>query len=455
MKKFTRVLCAMFIVAMLASLLCLPASAATVDWSNVKLEALVDMFNGYVETSDELLEDGQYCMRGFAVSPDGRFAFCGLLNPNSSAALNVIDLESARPVSCYVHEQNEGGRAYPKGIAVDDRNYVYVGEAYYPNYGAVNYAILSYNDKGELTEEGFYNAITEGTPGDKNGTKLGVNGVDIAKLDGKYYMYMVINYDWSRLYRFDVTDVKAPKLDTSFGNNGFVDLKSAFNFKDAQYLDVDTDGTIYLGGTTQTDSGLYVLSADGKSLLNTAACTKGYAVALWEDFVLVSTQSGPTCINVFDKVTMNKLATIACHDGANSYVYITVINDVMYVGDQSSGSGDYDSVVVAPLSDAAKKIISDRKAAYAAALETTTPAETTPAPVETTTPKADDTTTPKADDTTPKADETTPAAKDTTTPKADDTTAGKKEGGCGSSVAAGLLLCVIPAAVVVAKKKKD
>lgn len=450
MKNLIRVLCAVFIATVMMSCLYLPASAVSIDWNNVKLESLVDIMNSYVETSDSLLEDGQYCMRGFAVSPDGRFAFGGFLNPNSTAAMNVIDLETALPVACYVHEQTEGGRGYPKGIAVDDRGYVYVGEAYYPNYGSVDYAILSYSDKGELTEMGFYNAITDGTPGDQNGTKLGVNGVDVVKLDGKYYMYMVINYDWSRLYRFDVTDVKAPKLDTSFGTGGFVDLKNVHSMTTAQYLDVDTDGTIYIGATTTSDSGVYVLSSDGMTLLNSAACKKGYAVALWEDYIFVSTQSGPTCVNVFDKVTLQPVSTIECHDGANSYVYLAVVNDVLYVGDQGNGNADYDSIVVAPLSDAGKKIISDRKAAYAAALETTPADTTTAAPKDTTTPAPKETTTPAPDD-------STTAPKDTTTaaPK-DTTTAGKSEkSGCGSAVALGLVACIIPAAAIIVKKKKD
>ena len=66
MKKLIRVLCAVFIATVMMSCLYLPASAVSIDWNNVKLESLVDIMNSYVETSDSLLEDGQYCMRGFA-----------------------------------------------------------------------------------------------------------------------------------------------------------------------------------------------------------------------------------------------------------------------------------------------------------------------------------------------------------------------------------------------------
>ncbi len=81
-------------------------------------------------------------------------------------------------------------------------------------------------------------------------------------------------------------------------------------------------------------------------------------------------------------------------------------------------------------------------------VETTTeaPVETTPVettPVETTT-EAPDVTTPA-----PTTDVTTPAPADTTT------AAGTTEkGGCGSVVALGLIACLMPAAVVICRKKK-
>ena len=75
----------------------------------------------------------------------------------------------------------------------------------------------------------------------------------------------------------------------------------------------------------------------------------------------------------------------------------------------------------------------------------TTQDTTTVAPVTTTTPK--DTTTVAPEPTTTPQDTTTAAPKDTTT-------AGKSEkSGCGSVVALSLMVCIIPAAVVVCRKK--
>ncbi len=81
-------------------------------------------------------------------------------------------------------------------------------------------------------------------------------------------------------------------------------------------------------------------------------------------------------------------------------------------------------------------------------------ADTTP---KDTTTKAPTTTTPKEEETTTSAPTTTPADNSSTTTAggATTTTAGSNEGGCGSVVALGLMACMIPAAVVVCRKKRD
>ena len=85
------------------------------------------------------------------------------------------------------------------------------------------------------------------------------------------------------------------------------------------------------------------------------------------------------------------------------------------------------------------------------------PAETTPAPVETTPAPVE--TTPAPVETTPAPVETTPAPAETTPAPADKpaetTPAPAAKGGCGSVVALSILACMIPAAVVICKKKRD
>lgn len=452
MKKIIRVLSA--VIALTLAALCMMFTGfAAVDWNNVKPEPIIHIFSGIVLENDFSLDEGMYCMRGFAVSPDGKYAFCGFLNPKGCAALDMIDLDTAEAVDYYVHEQADALPSYPKGIAVDDRGYVYVGQAYLPNYGSVDYSILSYSDKG-MEEIGFYNVVTSGKPGDEeNSPKMGVNGVDIVKLDGKYYLYIVINYNMDRLYRFDVTDVTAPKLDTTFGNGGYVDLAATFNFSEGYYLDVDTDGTIYLGGILKTkEACLFEMSADGRELVRSAPCNGAYAVALADDYIIVTTQLGPTCLNIFDKVTFDLVATVAADSESYSYVYVTVIDDIIYIGNQGKNSADSESIVLAALSsdaeaaiEARKKSIADRAAEMSA---------DTTAPIDRDTTVADNAdTSAEPDDTTPVASDTTTATVTDTQKPAADTTAPAKDGGCGSTFVCGIAVTAILGCAIIVKKK--
>jgi len=457
MKQLLKLAAATLIILLLVPVFCLPGAAVYVaDWSGVKLEEFIRILNSYVETSDTLLIEGNHTMRGFAVSPDGKYAFGGFLNPGGTSAVNMFDLDTAVPIGAYAYEQADGKRSYAKGLAVDDRGYLYVGLAYNPNYGAVDFAVVSYNDKGEMTEVSYTNIITEGTRGSSSSPKLGVNGVAVEKLGEKYYAYFVINYDLDYLYRFDVTDPAKPTLDTSFGTGGRVDLAAKYSVpsgKDAQYLDVASDGTIYLCATTTTDC-LLIISADGNTLIDSINIPKAYSVCLTDEYIYVTSSSGPSAVNVLDRITLQQVATISGHTGANNYVYVIEVDGVLYVANQGSDTV-FDSILVAPLTDAAKALIESRRATIAAALEsanTTTPGgpdETTTSPdtePPATEPSGESTTAPVDNEST-----TAPAGSDGTTKASEP---GKK-GGCKSSVAAGLLLPAILIPAVIIRKKKD
>ena len=458
MKSAIKLTVTLILTLLLVSSLCLPGSAVTVtDWSQVKLEEFIKIINGYVETSDTLLIEGSTTMRGFTVSPDGKYAFGGFLN-GSTQAVNMFDLETAVPIGVYTHDQPNGKRSYPKGLAVDDRGYLYVGLAYNTNYGSADFAVVKYDDKGEMTEVSYTNLITDGTPGDSKSPKMGVNGAAVKKIGNNYYAYFVVNYDIDHLYRFDVTDPAKPVLDTSFGTGGHVDLAAKFsipNGKDASYLDIADDGTIYLCAATSSDC-MLVISADGNTLLDSVNIPKAYSVCLTDDYIYVTSSSGPSAVNVLDRFTLKQIATIKAHEGANNYVYVTEVNGVLYVADQSASSAGYDNILVAPLDNAASDLIAARRASIAAALDAAN--TTTTKEVVTTTPPATDkpTTEPSGQVTTaPSGDETTtaPTTPNVTT-KAPETEPAKKDG-CGSSVAAGLLFPAILIPAIIIKKKKD
>ena len=470
-----KIITLVIVLAMLTSLFVLPSAALTeADVASLKYTMLQQTSNGYSYTADDVLFAGKYCMRGMAISKDGKYMFGGFLNPNGSASIEMWETATGNLVSGLQYIQPENDKSsYPKGLATDDRGYLYAALAYNPNNTRADLATYTY-DGGELNQIGYANIVMT-----NESTKTGVNGITVEKVNGIYYAYVIVNYDVDYLVRLNVNDPKNPVVDTSFGKNGMIDLqKDPYNVKDANYIDVDTDGTIYFAASTDSDSMLYILSPDGATVINQASQTKAYGVALWEDYVFVTSQnSGKVCI--YDKVTNALVANISVtadniklpierddilfNNGISSFCNVTIVNDILFLGDQGDGAAGLDQIVAAGLTEDAAKTVAGWSDAISARLAAAYPdknatPDTTEAPKETEAPatepvtEAPETEAPATDApaTDAPADTTTAApttdAPATEAPKAD-------EGGCGGFVALGIMACIIPAAVVVCKKK--
>lgn len=451
---------------MIIPMLCIGASAEDSIWSNLKFEIFTQTYAGMnLSESDTngMLGHASKTMRGFAVSSDGAYIFGGYLHEAGSSAVEMFDAKTGRVAGTYVHTEADGSSvSYPKGLACDDRGYLYVGLANRKNKGFASMAVVKYDEKGddgwlkEVSRNVFINV--------DESTKIGVNGVAVYQNAGKYYLYIIVNYDVDYLYRMDVTDPANPVIDTTFGSEGRIDLQgSKYDVNDANYLDIGEDGMIYIGYKGNSVSGLMVLSPDGKDVIKTIAQNKGYAVRLWENYILVSTQSGPTSICVYDKTTYDLVASFQLtndnvttrfedltFDGMNSIVGIEIVNDVLYIGDQTGSL--YDQILMAPLTvvgepivNAYIQVLTDRFAQAATTAPETTKAPETEAP-ET---KAPETEAPETE-----APET--AAPETNAPetKAPETEAPAASSGCGSSVAyAAVAIVAVLGTAVVFKKK--
>lgn len=460
MKK--RIFASVLVCLMLASVLCTPAFATVPAdiWNDLKFSIFTQTSVGYNFAEFDtggMLGHAQTAMRGFAVAPDGSYVFGGYLNPGNTSAVEMFDGKTGKVAGTYVHTEEDGKSiSYPKGLACDDRGYLYVGLASRSNKAFATLDVVKYDEKGS---DGWLKCVSSQKfiTTDDN-TKTGINGVAVREIAGKYMLYIVVNYDVDYLYRFDVTDPANPVVDATFGDNGRIDLqKDPFKLKEGNYLDVDDDGTIYLGCTTNEGAGFITISEDGKKVINTVSQSKGYAVKLWEGYVLVSTQSGPTCICVYDKATLTLLTTINFSDtnvaktcdafefgGLNSIVGIGVANDVLYVADQGPNNG-IDQVLIAPLTELGKPVVDTYVTSIAARLKTAeTTAATTEAPKpETTVPETKAETTPET-----KA-ETKAETKPATTPVTE-----PAKSGCGSSVAAAVVVTAILGSAVVIRKRK-
>lgn len=473
MKKIVSLI---IVSVMLVSALTVAASAVTADeWNATKVTQVLQFGSKVNYATDEDLEYGEYCMRGFAVSPDGKYIFAGLLNPKNCSALVMFDTHTASAAGYYVYYQPEDQQtSYPKGLDCDDRGYVYVGLAYLPNNGVARMAVLKYDEKdaqtGFLKQVSVTEVVHEDEPG--KGAKVGVNGLKVKAVGSGYYAYVVINYEVDYLYRFDVTNPEAPVLDKSFGKEGRIVLgDDAFKINgeaitEGNYLDVDDDGTVYLAVTTSSKQYLAKISADGSSILQTVEQRKAYAVALWENDVICSSQNAPNEIIVYNKLSLEKTAEFTIgeentiipgganpkrveQDLVNSVCNLKIAADCIWFGDQGSGQGDVEQAFVAPLNATGKTFVDELTDSIAKSIAASLPADTSAVVTEAeTTPEATE------PETTPEATEAATTPEATAAQTTPETEPAKKSSGCGSSVAAIAVLLPLAAAVSIRKRKK-
>lgn len=465
MKKLITLLLALTIII---SLFVLPSSALTeADVAALKYTLVMQSGNGLSYTGDDILFYAKYQMRGMAISQDGKYAFGGYLNPKGSAAIEMSELATGKVVSGFQFVQPDSSVSYPKGLATDDRGYLYAALAWYPNYGRADIATFTYAD-GTIKQLGYSNIVTT-----SDSVKTGVNGIAVEKINGSYFAYVVVNYDVDYLARFIVDDPTNPVLDTTFGEGGLIDLqKEPYNLKEANYLDIDTDGTIYLACNNSSEQKVLVLSNDGSLILNELVHTTAYGVAVWGDYLFVTTQKTGK-FGIYDKSTLIPIASlevtvdnihlpinrdaILFNAGADSLCNVAVINDILFLGDQGSGASGFDQIFAVGLTaeaaatvDSWAKNIHDRLAA--AYPETTEAPETTKSPApETTEAPAPETTEAPVPEVTEVTDAPTEAPEQTPAPGTEAPTPEKN--GCGGFVAGAAMIVVLLGTAVVLKKR--
>ena len=214
MKRNIRALvCVLLCAVMMISLASLGVSALSPDvtddtWGSLELQALY-IQSGYDIFSDlnenyyefwwygEVPEAGGECysctvnMRGFAMSPDGRYLYMCHLNEGTGVrGVLVFDTEQCLLTDLYYIYDGETGLDYApfshaKGIAADDRGYVYAGFSFSKNYNEDKLGIAKQQEDGTLEEVALEVICSFGVPGDESGTHVGINGVDVARVGDK------------------------------------------------------------------------------------------------------------------------------------------------------------------------------------------------------------------------------------------------------------------------------
>ena len=480
-----KLLALILFAALCLSCMCVATSADDAEytadtWNNLELKGLFyqdsdyitsDLapdyeawwWEDYVEEIDEYPVAAYINMRGFAMSADGKYAYMGTLNGGTGVrGVVVLNTATGRVTDLYYKYDGENGLpgsafSYAKGIDADDRGYVYTGFAFSNNYNLVNLGIAKQQDDGKL-EEVYYGPVYDNgqVPGDSSGTKVGVNGVEVAKIGDKYYCYVMTNYQFDGLYCFDVTDPANPVLNKGFGIDGVIDFADADctidlggkKLDEGQYMEVDADGTVWLCGSLQGGgNGIIKIDASGITCLGYTEYAGAYCVSHFGNFIFVGLKDG-TAIDVLDDSTMEKVATISVPD-ANRVTRIRLINDTLYVCGAGNDSMTYNYIYAAALTSEAQAAMDAQVAVLNAFQQSdATEEDTTEAPGDDTT--VEDTTTEAPDDETTKApadDVTTEAPEEATTE------APKTDKACGGIVGAGVMAIIALGVCAVAKKK--
>lgn len=390
-------------LAMILTAATLSASALSSDvtadsWDDVELQAFIcqqgeyfcsDMAEDFwndewwyqeipeLDNNEEMLA----CInvRGFAVSPDLKYAFLGHLNGGTGfRGCAMLDLATGAITDVYYHyeEENLDSSAtrfsFPKGIGADDRGYVYVGFALSSNYNVVNLGIAQVNETEKTLDEVALVPVYEwGQPGDVGGIQIGVNGVDVARIGDRYYCYCMVNYAYDALVCYDVTDPANPVLNTEFGTNGaiiFTDddcpvFPEGTRLEDGNFLDVDEDGTIWLCAKFKNGKyGVMKIAPDGSACAGSFETeTSAFCVAHAGGYLIVGDKSGQS-VDVYDDSSFEKVGSPKFDTDVYGHCFsmIQVIDDILIVddGDNNDTSG-YNAILVAPLTADAEVKLSE------------------------------------------------------------------------------------------------
>lgn len=296
-------------------------------------------FSGITFSDYKIFDSPMKSLRGMAISHDGASLYTGHIQLGTTG-VRKIDVETGDIVWAYHDATLTPGQTlykeYPKGIAVDNRGYVY--------------AVISGN---KLT--GSTLAIlndTDGTPVSETFVDFGVldsgaNGIAVRQDGDRVYAYFISNYGPNRIYCYDVTDPAAPMPNTDFGVDGVVNLarKTEVEEADANYLAIADNGDIYvtikLANGAKADA-VGKFSSDGKTFEKVIDCEEAYGIAIAEGYLFVSTYQGEaSAVKVYKLSDYSLAATLADKvEGHSHYSQVVIGANRIYIADQSYQTGE-------------------------------------------------------------------------------------------------------------------
>lgn len=271
-------------------------------------------------------------MRSLTASEDGAYLYGGYIK-GEPRGVYKMDADTGEDI-WYYQDKGYSQPGFCKGVAVDDRGYVYVGVTIWEQTDFVQLAVLDDKTGTELS-------LTEL----EASGKIGTNGVAIRKEKDRYLLYLITNYDVDRIYCYDVTDPQAPVPDESFGTGGFIDLATVTKAEEAEGTCIvfDDDGSFYLtanlGSGNKGDSVLHI-SADGKKVLDQVELHEAYGLDLDGEYLFVSTYlDAISSVHVLNKNSLKEVAEVGNMEDCTQYADVVYANDRLYIADQTWQEG--------------------------------------------------------------------------------------------------------------------
>lgn len=272
-------------------------------------------------------------MRGFTASPDGQYVYGGFLQGGRYVVrFNTSDNSQAGNYKPAYTTDNE---LYCKGLAVDDRGILFIGVTH-----------SGHSDVGVVAVGADMKEIGRKVD-DLGKPNVGINGVAVQKILGKYKLFAVTAYDVDSVRCYDVTDPENITLDTNFGVNGVMDCKSITGAdEDPSYIAVDENGYIYLTclkSSSGYKKGSHVakISWDGMTLIKEVEVPYAYGICEAGDYVFVATYNkANSCVAVLNKEDLSSVATLKYANQATDLSDIAYGGDTLFVGDHGNGGSN-------------------------------------------------------------------------------------------------------------------
>ncbi|MBQ1847312.1 MAG: hypothetical protein II135_04830 [Clostridia bacterium] len=274
---------------------------------------------------------GAFQMRGFTASPDGKYVYGGFLQGGRLVGRYDAATKELKGTYKPASDDNE---LYCKGLAVDDRGYLYVGITH-NGQDDVSVAVVNEN----LEQIGYF---TEHL----GGGSTGINGVAVQKLDGKYYLYAVTAYNTDTVRCYDVTDPSNISLNAGFGTNGVIDYAALTGAdKDPSYIAVDEEGFVYLTYLKSASgfgkgSNVAKIAKDGKSIVKDVEVKQAYGICEAGDYLFVATNDkADSNVHVLKKADLSEVAVFTCagQSGA-SFSDVAFGGGYLFVGDHGDNT---------------------------------------------------------------------------------------------------------------------